>query len=159
VRIAFALDTQKAGYRVERWAKEDDLKAAREYIYSVTASGTQRQVEIIPNAYLRILLLTTSRERLSNLKRATEQAGGQSLFWFATLQQASPEAILSERICQIAGHEGMVGLITDSSGKGQASALSVTSLNPCPPNALAAATMRSRTSRASTAAGSKGCIG
>jgi hypothetical protein len=79
---------------------------------------------------LRILVVTTSSERLANLKRATEQAGGQSLFWLTTLKQASAEAILSERIWQVAGREGVTGLITGSPEKGQASQLPVLLRSP-----------------------------
>jgi len=180
VRIAFSIAAQRERYGIQKWVREDDLKAAREYVYASTTTGTRRNVAIIPDAYfvlnlgdrrahfllevdcatetshrwaqrvraylayvgsgqyarrfgttsLRILMTTTNLTRLTHLKRATEQVGGQSLFWFATLEQASPEAILSERIWQVAGHEGMVGLIADSPGKERTSPLAVKPLKP-----------------------------
>ena len=165
VRIAFTLGARRVGCRLERWVRDDELKAAREYVHSVTASGTQRQVAIIPDAYfvlnlgdrrahfllevdratetsarwvrrvvaylayvasgqytrrcgtssLRILVITTSPERLANLKRATERAGGQSLFWLTIQRKAQPETILTEPIWQVAGLEETGALVPRSS--------------------------------------------
>jgi hypothetical protein len=153
VCIAFALAVQKRGYRIERWLREDELRAAREYAYLTTTSGILHKVAIIPDACLvfhlgdrrahvllevdratetnrrwaqrvcaylayiasgqytrcfgttslRIPVITTSPERLANLRRATEQAGGGAVFWFTTLAQATPEAILAAPIWQVAG--------------------------------------------------------
>ena len=164
VCIAFARAVQESGYRIERWLREDELRAAREYAYLTSASGTPRKVAIIPDASLvlnlgdrrahvllevdratetsgrwaqrvcaylayiasgqyrrcfgtsslRILVITTSPERLANLKRATEQAGGQSLFWFTAVSQTSPGSILAEPIWQVAGRKGMYPLVAGS---------------------------------------------
>ncbi|MHB1357696.1 MAG: replication-relaxation family protein [Anaerolineae bacterium] len=164
VCIAFALAVQDAGYRIERWIREDELRAAREYVYLSTTSGTPRQVAIIPDAYLvlrfgdrrahflleidratetsgrwahrvqaylayiasgqysrrfgttslRILVITTSRERMANLLRATEEAGGGSVFWFTTLELAQSGDVLTEPIWQVVGQEGMIKLIVGS---------------------------------------------
>ncbi|MHB1356701.1 MAG: replication-relaxation family protein [Anaerolineae bacterium] len=165
VCIAFALAVQRAGYQIERWLREDELRAAREYVYMTTNSGTPRQVAIIPDSYLalrlgdrrahflleidrstetsgrwvhrvqaylayiasgqysrrfgtnslRILVITTSQERLANLLHATEKAGGGSVFWFTTLELAQSGAVLTEPIWQVVGQEGMSKLIADSS--------------------------------------------
>jgi hypothetical protein len=164
VRIALSLGAQKAGYAAERWVREDELRVAREYVYSSTASGPQRQVAIIPDAYavlnlgdrrahfllevdratetsgrwaqrvraylayiasgqyarrfgttsLRILVITTSPERLANLKCATERVDGRSLFWFTILDMAKPETILTEPIWQVAGQERVSALVPSS---------------------------------------------
>lgn len=164
VRIAVTVSAQRAGQRIEQWAREDELKATHERAYVTTASGAQRSVAIIPDAYfvlgledrrahfllevdratetngrwaqrvraylayiasgqytrcfgttsLRILVITTSPERLANLKRATEQAGGGVVFWFTTLKRAGAEAALTQPIWQVAGREGILPLIISS---------------------------------------------
>lgn len=164
VCIAFVLAAQRASYRIERWLREDELRAAREYVYMTTTSGTPRQVAIIPDAYLalrlgdrrahflleidratetsgrwahrvqaylayiangqysrrfgttslRILVITTSRERLANLLGATEAVGGGALFWFTTLGLVQPETVLTAPIWHVAGQEGMIKLIADN---------------------------------------------
>jgi len=180
VRVAFTIGAQRAGYCIERWIREDGLKAAGDYVYTSYNTETPRQVAIIPDAYLalrlgdrrahfllevdratetsgrwahrvqayltyiasgrysrrfgttslRILTITTSRERLTNLQRATEEAGGGSLFWFTTLGLVQPETVLSEPIWQVAGQEGMNKLIAGSSRRWKTGELKVPSQNP-----------------------------
>ena len=59
---------------------------------------------------LRVLTVTTSEQRLLNLKQITERVGGKARFWFTTLAQATPAAILTVPICQVAGREGLHSL-------------------------------------------------
>ena len=180
VCIAFALAVQDAGYRIERWLRDDELRAAREYVYMTANSGTSHQVAIIPDAYLalglidrrahflleidratetsgrwahrvqayqayiasgqysrrfgttslRILVITTSRERLTNLRHATEEVGGGSIFWFTTLELAQFGAVLAEPIWQVAGQDGMIKLIKGSSRERKTGELQDPSSNP-----------------------------
>jgi hypothetical protein len=173
VHIAFALGVQRAGYGIDKWIREDELKAVGDYVFSSSTSGIPRQVAIIPDAYfalhlggrrahfllevdratetngrwkrrvqaylayiasgqysrrfgttsLRILIITTSLERLTNLQRATVEVGGGSLFWFTTMELVQPETVLSEPIWQVAGQEGMIKLIKDSFREPQTSEL------------------------------------
>jgi hypothetical protein len=60
---------------------------------------------------LRVLTVTESAARLENLRRVTEDAGGKSRFWFATLPQLRVENVLSQPIWQVAGREGLSTLI------------------------------------------------
>jgi hypothetical protein len=60
---------------------------------------------------LRVLVVTTGRKRLVNLKRATESTGGEGLFWFTTLDQLRAETVLSAPIWQVCGDQGARGLI------------------------------------------------
>lgn len=53
----------------------------------------------------RVLTVTTGPTRLENLKRITEDAGGGSLFWFTTFDEARRETILGEPIWSYAGSE------------------------------------------------------
>ena len=46
----------------------------------------------------RVLTVTTSEERLRNMRKATEEAGGDARFWFTTFDHVTPEMILTEKI-------------------------------------------------------------
>ena len=54
---------------------------------------------------LRILTVTTTPERLENLRKTTLKAGGGDLFWFTTLDQVSDTTILSSPIWRLANDE------------------------------------------------------
>ncbi|MCP4212239.1 MAG: hypothetical protein GY764_12280 [Halieaceae bacterium] len=58
---------------------------------------------------LRILTVTTSMRRLRNLKKATEQADGRSLFWFTTTEKLAGDW-LHEPIWFVAGKENTASL-------------------------------------------------
>ena len=75
VRIAFSLGTRSVGYSIERWMREDELKAAGEYVYSSTTSGIPRQMAIIPDAYLALHLGDRRAHFLLELDRGTETNG------------------------------------------------------------------------------------
>lgn len=51
---------------------------------------------------LRVLTVTLSSARLENLRRATEQASGKQRFWFAILDQLTPETVLTAPVWQVA---------------------------------------------------------
>ena len=52
VRIAITLAAREAGYGVEKWMGESELKAIGEQVYITTAGGRSRQVAVIPDGYL-----------------------------------------------------------------------------------------------------------
>jgi hypothetical protein len=54
-------------------------------------------------AGLRILTVTTGARRLDNLAKNTREAGGNHRFWFTTLEQATPDQILTVPIWQVVG--------------------------------------------------------
>jgi hypothetical protein len=60
---------------------------------------------------LRILTVTTSEQRLANLKQITEEAGGKSRFWFTTTDRITPAAILTEPIWYKATFDGKYTLL------------------------------------------------
>lgn len=59
----------------------------------------------------RVLTVASSKERAENLKRVTEEAGGESRFWFTSLEQVLPETVLDEAIWSVAGRDETVNLI------------------------------------------------
>jgi hypothetical protein len=52
---------------------------------------------------LRVLTVTSSSKRLTNLKEATDDAKGGRLFWFTTLRAVTPTTVLHTPIWQVAG--------------------------------------------------------
>ncbi|MDQ5853257.1 MAG: replication-relaxation family protein [Chloroflexota bacterium] len=50
----------------------------------------------------RVLTVTTSAQRLANLKRITEEAGGKQRFWFTTFEQVTYRTVLDTPIWQVA---------------------------------------------------------
>lgn len=50
----------------------------------------------------RNLIVTTSKERLANLKRVTEEAGGKTRFWFTTWDKVNEHTIFTAPIWEIA---------------------------------------------------------
>ena len=61
----------------------------------------------------RWLVVTTSERRLRNMKRQTERAVGEGarVFWFTTMDQVTPETVLSEAIWARGGTEMRLALI------------------------------------------------
>ena len=62
----------------------------------------------------RVLTVTTSQQRLENLKRATEEVGGSLHFWFTVREHVDiwqPERFL-DPVWSVAGQEGKFSLLT-----------------------------------------------
>ncbi len=60
---------------------------------------------------LRVLTVTTSQTRASNLKQAAEELQGKQRFWFTTLEQVYSHAILTAPIWQVATQSGTRPLV------------------------------------------------
>jgi len=60
---------------------------------------------------MRVLIVTTSRKRMANLRALTERVGGGEQFWFTTFDEISPNTVLTEPIWEKAGHVGAHPLI------------------------------------------------
>lgn len=162
IRIAMQLGANRAGYRIERWLREEELKAQPDRVWIETAPGQRREVALVPDGYfalafgqrrahffveadratesngrwaqkvlaylayvrsgayarrygtdcLRVLTVTTSQQRLHNLLRTTRKTGGGSMFWFTTMDRATPEQMLQAPIWRIPGQEAPSALIS-----------------------------------------------
>ena len=160
--IAIQLAVQDASHRVERWLREEELKAQPDRVWIETAPGRRRQSALVPDAYgalafgqrrahfffeadratesngrwaqkvlaylayvrsgayarrygtdcLRVLTVTTSEQRMQNLLRTTHKTGGGAMFWFTTLDRATPEQILQATIWRIPGQDEPSTLIS-----------------------------------------------
>lgn len=60
---------------------------------------------------LRVLTVTVSWARATNLQRVTEEAEGKQRFWFTILDEIKPETILSKPIWKVATQENRAPLI------------------------------------------------
>jgi hypothetical protein len=60
---------------------------------------------------MRVLTVTLGEGRLTNLKAATEEAGGREWFWFALLGDLSPETVLSAPVWWVATRDDRAPLI------------------------------------------------
>jgi hypothetical protein len=58
----------------------------------------------------RVITVTTSEQRLVNLKAATEATGGRSRYWFTTTAKATARNILNEPIWAVASKDGLYPL-------------------------------------------------
>jgi hypothetical protein len=55
----------------------------------------------------RVITVTTSEQRLANLKAATEAAGGRLRYWFSTLGNATAKNILTQPIWAVASRDSL----------------------------------------------------
>lgn len=60
---------------------------------------------------LRVLTVTSGSGRAANLQHVTEEAEGKQRYWFTTLDQVTPQSVLSEPIWQMATARGPRRLI------------------------------------------------
>lgn len=60
---------------------------------------------------LRVLFVALSRKRMMNMKKAAEAVGGRNRFWFASLDELTPENVLSQPIWLSAGKDEPLQLI------------------------------------------------
>jgi hypothetical protein len=106
----FFLEIDQATMTNARW--QEKVRA-----YSTFRQSGQSQ-KYYGTRNFRVLTVTTSERRLTNLKRATEQAKGDHFFWFTTQEQVTiwePETIL-EAVWWVATKEEREGLFSGSGG-------------------------------------------
>lgn len=96
-RAHFFLELDRATMSNGRWRSR--IYSYLDYVHS----GRYRERFQTPS--LRILTVTTTAQRLENLKKATEQAGGKELFWFTTMDQVSPSNVFLGPIWRLANDE------------------------------------------------------
>jgi len=81
------------------------------YVAYYQQGGYQRRYQ---TKSLRILTVTVGKERLTHLKRVTEQVSDTNWFWFSTVSQMAPERVLAAPVWQIAGRDEAGTLIEPS---------------------------------------------
>ena len=72
VRIAVTQAASQAGYRVEKWVKEEELKARKDYVDVSTSGGARRKIAVIADGYFVLNLGDKRAHFLLEVDRATE---------------------------------------------------------------------------------------
>lgn len=96
-RAHFFLELDRATMSNSRWGER--VRAYLAYVQS------GKYTERYQTKSLRILTVTTTEQRLQNLKETTQKAGGGDLFWFTTLEQVSASSVFSRPIWRFANDE------------------------------------------------------
>ncbi|MFL5627377.1 MAG: replication-relaxation family protein [Ktedonobacteraceae bacterium] len=89
------------------WGKRDWARKVAAYLEYYRSGKYEERYK---TQGLRILTVTTSEKRLSNLKAITEKTGGRARFWFTTLDHMHAGDILTDGIWQVAGRDGLHAL-------------------------------------------------
>lgn len=103
-KFSFLLEVDMATESNPRFAREK-VRAGRAYL------GSKPYKKRFGVSYGRYLVVTTTPQRLSHLKRATERAGGDGLFYFTTLDKIDVQTVLSGSIWRLAGGSENRGII------------------------------------------------
>ena len=72
VRIAVTKAASQAGYMVEKWVKEEELKATKDYVQVSTSGGARRRIAVIADAYFVLNLGDKRAHFFLEADRATE---------------------------------------------------------------------------------------
>jgi hypothetical protein len=96
-RARFFLELDRATMSNSRWGER--IRAYLAYVQSGKYSARYQATS------LRILTVTTTEQRLMNLKETTKKAGGDDLFWFTTFDQVSPSSVFFDPIWRLANDE------------------------------------------------------
>ena len=78
------------------------------YLHYYASGGYERRYR---TRSLRVLTVTTTQARLTNLKKTTREAGGHEPFYFTTLDQVAPGTVLHEPIWQVASGSRQISLV------------------------------------------------
>jgi hypothetical protein len=96
-RAHLFLEVDRATMTNKRWKMR--ILAYQEYIRSGKYQARYQ------TRSLRILTVTTTEERLMNLKKTTERAGGKDLFWFTSIDRITTASVLFSPIWLLANDE------------------------------------------------------
>lgn len=94
------------------WHRRGWTQKVRAYIEYYQSGAYQRRYQ---TSSLLVLTVTTSQERLEHMKRATEEAGGDSRFLFTTFESVQADLLLTGKIWYRAGREGTYSLLSQDS--------------------------------------------
>ena len=103
-KACFFLEIDRATMTNRRFG--DKMRAYEIYV------RTGRYFERYGTRSLRVLVVTTTHQRLANLESTTEEAATLPIFWFTTIDQVHPETILTSEIWQVVRKEGMYRLLS-----------------------------------------------
>lgn len=96
-RAHFFLELDRATMSNQRWKTR-----VLAYLAYIRSGKYQARYQ---TRSLRILTVTTTRQRMENLRRTTARAQGGDVFWFTTIDQVAAEKVFSSPIWLLAGEE------------------------------------------------------
>jgi hypothetical protein len=72
---------------------------------------TKKYQERYKTSSLRVLVVTTTKERLKNLMNTTQSVNGASFFWFTTFKEANYNDVLIRCIWSLPGRDDKISLL------------------------------------------------
>ena len=90
------------------WQQRGWTQKIRAYLEYYQSGAYERRYQ---TRSFRVLTVTTSEERLQNMRKATEEVGGDARFWFTTFEQVKADTILTEKVWYRAVNEGAYSLL------------------------------------------------
>lgn len=102
-KASFFLEADRATEANKRF--KEKVKGYIEYI------RTKKYQERYKTSSLRVLVVTTTKERLKNLMNTTQSVDGASFFWFTTFKEADYMYILNKPIWKVINKEDLNSLL------------------------------------------------
>lgn len=117
-RALFFLESDRGTEKILSSRYRDFTDKMIAYIGYLKGGGFKRYGEAFSG--FRVLVVTTSRTRLANLRRACASLGLERLVWFTTKSQVTPEGVLG-RIWQMADpcDDGLYSIAPSRNGNGE----------------------------------------
>ena len=101
-RIKTPQGTAHCFLEVDRATEQQSKFRPQVEVYEAYVASGQYQARFSPKS-MRVLIVTTTTERMLNLKKTVEAAGGDAKYWFTTLAQVTEATVLTAPIWERLG--------------------------------------------------------
>lgn len=101
-RIQTPQGTAHCFLEVDRATEQHSKFRPQIEVYEAYVASGQYQARFSPKS-MRVLIVTTTSERMQNLKKTVEAAGGDAKYWFTTLEQVTADTVLTAPIWERLG--------------------------------------------------------
>jgi hypothetical protein len=102
-RIKTRRGTAHCFLEVDRATEQQSKFRPQVEVYETYVASGQYQARFSPKS-MRVLIVTTTSERLQNLKKTVASAGGDEKYWFTTLAQVTEATVLTAPIWEQLGN-------------------------------------------------------
>lgn len=102
VRIKTPQGTAHCFLEVDRATEQQSKFRPQVDVYEAYVASGQYQRRFSPKS-MRVLIVTTTAERMQNLKKTVAAAGGDEKYWFTTFSQVTEETVLTAPIWELLG--------------------------------------------------------
>jgi hypothetical protein len=103
-RIKTPRGTAHCFLEVDRATEQQSKFRPQVEVYEAYVASGQYQARFSPKS-MRVLIVTTTSERLQNLKKTVASAGGNEKYWFTTFGQVTEETVLTAPIWERVGSQ------------------------------------------------------